>query len=137
MIKSKSMAAGVLISAVSLFSTAYLTGSFQPIPYGHVEIKEVRTIDDDVLFVANFVKVKCKFERLQVQGETLGVWQVIPWASDDRGDRLAGVETLSISFRASPTEFDRIQIKTRHDCDGVKVDKIFAEGGLEYWLSIY
>ena len=137
MIKSKSMFAGLILSALSLGLTAYLTGSFQPVPYGHVEIKEVRETENNVLFVANFIKVKCSFEKLQVQGETLGVWQVIQWASDDRGDRLAGKETLSISFIASPDQFDRIQIKTRHDCDGKKVDKIFAEGGLSYWLSIY
>lgn len=131
------MIAGIIMTVLSLGGTAYLTGSFQPVPYGHVEIKEVVESGDSVLFVANFVKVKCKFEKLQVQGETLGVWQVIPWVSDDRGDRLAGKETLSVTFKASPDQFDRIQIKTRHDCNGRKVDKIFAEGGLEYWLSIY
>jgi hypothetical protein len=135
--RSKSAIVGVVMTILSITGTAYYTGSFQPVPYGHVEIREVRETGKNVLFVANFIKVKCTFDRLQVQGETLGVWQVIPWVSDDRGDRLAGKETLSISFKASPSEFDRIQIKTRHDCNGRKVDKIFAEGGLEYWLSIY
>jgi len=120
---------GLFLSVFLGMFVLYANDYFNPVPYGQVEILEVTQKDDRIFLKANFVKVKCTFNALQVQTEHFGQWNEAPWSNEDQhteDDRMAGEETLSISFDGNQQTVDRVQVKTRHLCDGKKVDKTFA-----------
>lgn len=114
--------AGVLMACLALYR-AYS----QPIPYRDVEIVEQWIEDGWLNITATFIKTDCKFVKLVPVGFGLGVTYVLDWR--DRvglqGDRLRGMTTLRIAM--SPLDrIDYIDLRTRHDCGGRTVDKVFA-----------
>ncbi len=120
---------GFVIAMAMLLAVFNINGYFKPVPYGQVEILSVTEEEGRIYFKANFIKVECEFKALRVQTEHFSQWDETPWSNEDShtaDDRMAGEETLSISFAGSSETVDRVQIKTRHTCDGEKVDKTFA-----------
>jgi hypothetical protein len=79
---------------------------------------------------ASFIKKDCEFLKLAVFGEYLGEWFIIPWKDIDHigenTDRLVGGQTLRISIGPLDYTFSSIEVRTRHDCNGEKVDKVFT-----------
>ena len=103
----------------------------EPKPYKDVAIVSV-VKDSDYSFVvtANFVKVGCTYKRLEVAGISLAkttttlTWQDLDQV--DTGDRSTGSQTLSIRVLTGGDQYDKFEIRTRHDCNGKTVDKVFA-----------
>jgi len=100
------------------------------IPYDSVDVTRVELVDDHIEFIANFEKTGCEFQRLVVVSSLLGETDFLEWSDLDGlesgRDRNQGSQTLRIMFTPMPLGYDWIEIRTRHDCDGSRVDKVFA-----------
>ena len=114
--------AGVMMACFALYKAwAY------PIPYRDVRVVE-QWVDDGWLHItATFIKSDCEFVSLVPVGHGLGVTHVLNWRDREvpQGDRLRGKTTLRIDM-APLDGLDYIDVRTRHDCDGETVDKVFA-----------
>lgn len=99
-------------------------------PYDDIEIVALAPNDDGAVFVADFIKLECEFDKFFVFGLTSGVpinlryTDVEPQFTDQ--DRPAGQQRLSIQIYTEGRLFDGFEFRTRHLCDGEKVDKVFA-----------
>lgn len=126
---------GGFISLFVVIPTLFLSDVLKPKPYSEVEVIEVSQEDRSVYLVANFVKNDaCNFQTLSVFGEKFDRWSgPLDWRDSDkpRGDRIAGHQTLNIVIDTLGTEYDILEVRTRHLCDGGKVDKVFATLRLE------
>lgn len=100
-----------------------------PQPYSDVEVLAVTKSGDNVTIEATFVKNECTFVRLEVFGDATGVPIRLKWAgvdgTPDNYDRVAGSQYLAIEVHGAKS-FDNLEVRTRHNCDGVVVDKVFA-----------
>lgn len=114
--------AGVMMACFALFKAwAY------PIPYRDVRVVEQWVSDGWLHITATFIKSDCTFVSLVPVGHGLGVTQVLNWRDRDvpQGDRLHGLTTLRIDM--TPLDgLDHIDVRTRHDCAGQQVDRVFA-----------
>lgn len=97
-------------------------------PYRGVDVRKAERVGSEVHFVANFTKTNCKFQRLRVVASIADETRFLAWRDLDKlpenEDRGQGRQTLRIGINALPG-FDWIEIRTRHDCDGKKVDRVF------------
>lgn len=103
-------------------------GYFGAVPYSYVTLHEAVRDGDAIHIVATFLKTdQCEFNAMGVFGLALGRWVELEWDDPDgpKGDRLEGYQTLDIFVKSGAMEYTDIEIRTRHDCDGKKVDKIF------------
>lgn len=118
---------------LALFPYLVLLEVIKPEPYEDVEVVELKVHENAVVFEANFYKNEvCIYDELGVFVKSLGTWKRIAWYDLDppHHDRLAGGNTLRIGFALSDfLNADRFEIRTRHFCDGVKVDKVFYASG--------
>ena len=108
---------------------------FGSAPYTNVEVTQVEVIGTEVLVTSNFTKSECTFKRLEVFGTDFGETYNLGWSNQpvpgeaDKGttyDRAVGHQTLRISVETGGRAFDTIEIRTRHDCSGSTVDKVFT-----------
>ncbi len=101
-----------------------------PEPYGDVAVTEIRHEEDRVHIVATFEKYDCTFQRLDVIWGEAGLTGFLNWADDDGlehdDNRIAGRQTLRLAIDLEGRPLDWFEIRTRHDCDGVTVDRTFA-----------
>ena len=104
------------------------------VPYRDVDVLASDTSDGEMLLVATFEKTDCEFQQLVAVGGFLGQTRFLDWRDGDGlgpdYDRENGRQTLRILVD-DPGDLDWIEIRTRHDCDGEKVDKIFARIDME------
>lgn len=123
--KREKTAWGLLFLAALFAWWATLT----PTPYRHVDVIRQERVGPDVEFIANFTKTACTFQRLRVVGSVSGQTNFIRWRDldglPDNEDRGVGRQTLRIAFPARDGQYDWIEVRTQHDCDGEKVDKVF------------
>jgi hypothetical protein len=132
-----SMMGWVLIGLVVLNIFAlYVPRLLQPVPYSSVAVTRSEIIGNNLFVTANFIKTDCTFVRLTVVGFAGGETDILPWRDDDGlsddFDRELGTQTLNIVASTRSISYDWFEIRTRHDCDGEIVDKVFAhiEGDL-------
>ena len=102
-----------------------------PVPYKDVVVTEVERTDDGYVVHASFIKTECTFKRLEVFGSNTGVPVYLRWSSLDGSpttvyDRSIGKQHLIVLVITSGADYDTLEIRTRHDCGGKLVDKIFA-----------
>jgi hypothetical protein len=126
----------VVIMSMALSIILYTGGQFLlgPNPYSNVEVKETREtiINGEAgwYISADFKKTSCEFVRLEVVGMTLGVPEIVKWDPIDNGsrdyDRNVGTQVLKIFVKPYDGAYDALEIRTRHNCDGDTVDKVFA-----------
>lgn len=130
-VRWKEMTAGVVLGTVFMSPWSSL---FEVRPYTNVQLVSVAKTDTSVTLTANFRKTDCSFQRLEVFGFDLGQTYVLNWENvivreeEDHGpeyDRSNGGQTLRIKVKIPGVGYDKIEIRTRHLCDGAKVDKIF------------
>lgn len=100
-----------------------------PVPYSEVDVIDAEIREDRFWLVANFRKNACTFRRLSVIGSGFDNNEVLEWQDMDGlqpdHDRAAGLQTLRIVANLKGQLFDTIEVRTRHDCDGRQVDKVF------------
>ena len=102
-----------------------------PLPYRDVHILRAEVVGRSLHLTANFIKNDaCAFELLEPRGLALNQWAVLPWADATGGpsdvDRLEGHQTLRIVIQWPGIDPSLIEVWTRHNCGGAKVDKMFA-----------
>lgn len=102
-------------------------------PYKDVVVVEFTHIEGGYYLEANFTKTKCEFEELYAFGKVGGEWVYFDWEplNGDRGDRPSGEHTLQINILTGKIHPDLIEIRTRHDCDGKRTDRIFTTQDVE------
>ncbi len=115
---------GVIIATAVLISYSTF---FSNVPYKNVKLIEIREYDGNTYVTASFKKTSCVFKDLRVLAYTFGLWKALPWTDVEAplGDRIAGRHTLSLYYPSGPYDF--AEIRTRHDCQGITVDKLFLE----------
>jgi len=106
-------------------------------PYWDVRLISADILDSgDIHIAANFIKGDCTLELFAPIGVTF-VGQrtnLVHSDLDGRGqadDRLAGPTTLRIVVHTEGVEYDNLEIRTRHNCSGLKIDKTFLTLHLE------
>lgn len=115
------------VIAISIVMPYVLT----PRPYWGVELVEARQEGDWLYITVNFVKGECKREDVVFLGDRLGLTDNLTrgWVGldgvEDNHDRLEGSQTLRGRLYTGPISYEAIEIRTRHDCDGKRVDKVF------------
>ncbi|MGB1266337.1 MAG: hypothetical protein ACPG6L_11500 [Nereida ignava] len=108
---------------------AYLFNTLEPTPYRDVELVRYSVENNEIRLVANFTKTDCEFQRLRVVAATAGETEFLRWRDLDGlpqdHDRNAGQQTLRIAIKLERSGYDWVEVRTRHDCDGHLVDRVF------------
>jgi hypothetical protein len=131
-VKLLRLTAALVVANAALLVVQYWPHE-EPEPYRDVALTSaVLTADNkNLLLHAVFVKTDCVFVRLSVVGVGLNGAHLLEWESiDGLGqdyDRIAGLHSLRLKIALGEFEHDRLEIRTRHDCDGEMVDKLFLE----------
>lgn len=118
----------------------FTQGLFEPRPYNNVTVDDLSYVDGNrsVGVQATFVKTEeCTFQDLKVFGEYLGVWVPLTWSDPkgEEGDRYTGYNTLHILVDVEGVYYSTIEVRTRHSCDGKKVDEIFLSRAPDGYIS--
>ena len=130
--KWRELVAGLTLGGLLFFPWGDL---LEADPYSNVDVVSVSPEEDSVVITANFRKNECTFKKLEVFGYVFGELQIITWgnvvvgAEEDYGpnyDRTKGDQTLRIRVKTNSVDYDKLEIRTRHDCNGKTVDKVFA-----------
>jgi hypothetical protein len=126
----------IAIMSIALSIILYTGGQLLlgPNPYNKVVVESTQeaTINGESgwRILAHFEKTDCEFVRLEVVGITLGVPEIIKWDPIDNGprdyDRNVGQQVLEIFVKPYDGAYDKLEIRTRHRCEGEIVDKVFA-----------
>jgi hypothetical protein len=120
---------------LGLFFTIATQASFwvlsAPQPYKDVVVTELERTDEGYVVHANFIKTACTFKRLEVFGINTGIPVYLEWKAQDGSpatdyDRSIGKQHLIILVITTESDYDTLEIRTRHDCNGQLVDKVFA-----------
>ena len=117
-----------------LFTTiiqGFLWLTSDPSPYKDVVVESVERTEDGYVVSANFIKTQCEFKRLEVFGLNTGVPIYLKWKALDGSpatdyDRSIGKQHMVILAITADIDYDTLEIRTRHDCNGELVDNIFA-----------
>lgn len=105
-------------------------GAFDPIPYrvlpGSIKWSRSGSFVD---YRAQFLKDECAYQTLIVRGIYFGEVdpRPIPWEDihGGQGDREEGQQGLAIRIGPLQLPFEALEVRTRHICDGRKVDRLF------------
>ena len=124
--------AGLVLGAAVLFDW---DTTFGPQPYHSVRVVSLERQDHWVHFHVTFQKAGCVYKKLVVIGtgfeatENLTSLKINEDATgkgvQERGDRIKGQAVWRFKVYAPKGIFEKIEIRTRHDCDGKTVDKVF------------
>lgn len=131
------IAAALLVTLAAIATVR--SGYFDPIPYDNVQIREAFIVDGRLHIVATFEKHGCEQRRFTALGWEAGRTEFMEWrgadgVSDDY-DREAGVQTLRGSVSLEDRSLDAVEFRTRHDCDGQIIDRVFAYIAIPYDLT--
>lgn len=122
--RREKVAWGALMASCVLLWASLL----EPAPYRNVDVRSLERVGGEIHLTANFEKTGCKFQRLRIVGSVAGLRRFLAWRDldglPDNEDRGKGRQTLRIAINALQG-FDWIEVRTRHDCDGEKVDRVF------------
>lgn len=119
-----------LALSIMVLAATYLHETFGgPVPYRDVELTRYSVEGGEMRLVANFEKTDCVFERLRIVGAAAGETEFLKWRDldglPDNHDRSAGRQTLRIAVKLERDGYDWVEVRTRHDCDGEQVDRVF------------
>lgn len=125
----KDTTVGVMLAVVFIIIHGIYMEMRSPTPYRNVTVDSLVVLDTSIEMQVTFEKVEgCVFQSLVAVGGNLGVFTVLEWEDLDtpRGDRIAGYHTLRLNIITGNETYDRIELRTRHDCDGRTTDRILA-----------
>lgn len=113
-----------------LGAVVFFIYSVLDVPYRDVNVLDISYQGDAIIFSAEFTKTSCEFNRLVIVHSSAGVpiftsWEGLDGLARDH-DRIKGTQSLNLSITLPDIPFDWIEIRTRHLCDGDRVDKVFA-----------
>ena len=118
------------VLGLTLIAVPYMDskGVFDPIPY-RVTSSQWEREGSYIKYRATFVKDQCTFNRMVVRGVYFDHLDPAPlrWRDihGEQGDRLGGEHTIVLLIGPLHTDYEQIEIRTRHICDGRNVDRVF------------
>lgn len=103
-------------------------GAFEPTPYRVTDV-DYRTEGDKLRVKVAFIKDDCEYVRGVVWGTYFGEVdpRPIPWRNipGNIGDRTKGEHSADIEIGPLRQPYEKVEMRTRHDCDGDIVDRVF------------
>jgi len=127
------MVIGFILGLLVMVPIFWTNSIFEEVPYTEVEVISVEREGSYIDITANFIKTEyCDYVSLDVLGGSDGRWFFLEWEPIDGTtkdqQRISGPNTLGVRvYIPEGHTFDIIEIKTRHDCNGDRVDKIFSD----------
>ena len=124
----------ILGTLISLFPAGYIVFDklMTPVPYGEVQLLSKVEHEGYTDYTFSHVKYQCVFKKLVVFGVNFGILTPLEWedpvTQTTNRDRLAGKQILSLRVFDGGIRYSSIEIRTRHDCDGQTVDRIYYAG---------
>lgn len=119
---------GLVLGAALFVNWDYF---FEKVPYTSVKLNSIERQDHWVHLHFTFNKKDCVFKKLVVVGKGFGVTELLRWhslgVSKNLGDRIKGLHSWRFRVYAPKNAYDQVEIRTRHDCEGELVDKVFNE----------
>ena len=117
-----------LLASVLVLGLAYWV-NLEPSPYGKVNVVRLERVEGSIELVATFRKTACQFRKLVVVGGVLGETEFVDWhdidGRDPDIDRTVGMQTLRVGINSPQDRHDWLEVRTKHDCNGRMVDKVF------------
>lgn len=118
-----------LAFSILILIGAWAFHTWEPTPYRDVELRSYEATPRTLRFVATFEKTACEFQKLTVVGSDAGETELLNWQDLDGSgpdvDRIRGRQTLRLEVALKRRGYDWVEVRTRHDCEGRKVDKVF------------
>lgn len=100
-----------------------------PAPYSDVQVVETFQEDDYRYVTASFRKGNCERQDVVFLGIRLGIQDKLKWEPLDgynnQEDRTEGFQVLSGRLFTGGVQYESFEIRTRHLCDGKRVDRVF------------
>lgn len=122
------------VAVLTAAAAAVLPVLLTPSPFSNVHLITTYQENDRRFIHVDFVKNPgCMVQEVVWVGKRLGVvyelteeWTPSNKFEDDPGEhRLAGEQTLMGSINLEGQIYDTFEIRTRHDCNGTRVDRTF------------
>lgn len=123
----------VFAMLISITAFVYTIGNnrgwWEPIPYKNVTLVEAFREEDGLHLIAVYDKTpaKCTLERLVVFGYLLREVQPLDFIPVRDGNvsqqRTEGKQRMELVIDEKATQYDEIEVRTRHNCEGLIVDK--------------
>lgn len=118
--------AGAMTGAVAM---SVLPRILEPSPYWDVKLIDTYQDGPFRYITASFEKGNCERKDVVFLGLRLGLQQKLQWVADDgfdnQEDRTEGFQVLSGKLLTGDVTYEAFEIRTRHLCDGKRVDKVF------------
>lgn len=100
-----------------------------PSPYWNVQLIETYQDDGYRYIAASFEKGNCERQDVVFLGIRLGIQDKLKWEPLDgynnQEDRTEGFQVLSGRLFTGGVQYESFEIRTRHLCDGKRVDRVF------------
>ena len=120
---------GTTFLAGAVVASVWDVNPFTPRPFKNVEVVSVKEEEGGVRVIVTYDKTACAILRAVVFGYVTGVREPLSY-TPARGpnqdfQRFEGAQMSSILIDTRGIDFDRFEMRTRHDCDGPIVDSVF------------
>lgn len=119
-----------ILSAISTMVVLGHYGTFGPRPYWVKSFDWVIVEGGYINFHAEFAKYECTYDRMVARGIFLGVVDPAPIPmrdlDGDQGDREEGLHSADFVIGPMRQDYEAVEIRTRHICDGKRFDRVFA-----------
>lgn len=104
-------------------------------PFADVELVSAHPMGpDQIEVIATYEKLNCQIQKMVVYGVAFGEYTALdfrPRRGPGEGfDRTEGRQTMDIIVDTRGVTYEEIEIRTRHDCDGERVDSVFLKAEL-------
>lgn len=104
-------------------------------PFADVELISAHPIGEhQVEVIATYEKLGCTIQKMVVYGYAFGNYTALdyrPRRGPNEGfERIEGRQTMDIIVDVNGVKYEAIEIRTRHDCDGERVDSVFLRADL-------
>lgn len=130
------------ITAIVISISALLTlfadnfGVFKQRPFRDVRLLSIEAQGQKLHIRAAYEKLGCQLARMVVfgvgVGDSLVALDFLPYRGPNvELDRIEGRQVMDITVDTLGILYDQIEIRTRHDCDGRRVDSLFLRVDIE------
>lgn len=126
---SKDFTVGAILAGIIITLYGLYQEFKSPTPYRNVTVDLFEVYPEHVYLEVTFEKVEgCLFRDMVAIGGNLGVFHILRWedVEGERGDRIAGFHTLRLNIFTNGNTYDRIELRTRHNCGGRTTDRTLA-----------
>jgi hypothetical protein len=103
-------------------------------PFADVQLVSAHPVGESTEIIATYEKLGCTIQRMVVYGLAFGNYTALDYrprrGPNEDFERIEGRQTMDIIVETRGVRYEAIEIRTRHDCDGERVDSIFLRAEL-------